>query len=48
MRSWLPPALLTAGIFLLTRVPALGLATHDSDAQLVYARFAAEWHAGPW
>jgi hypothetical protein len=43
MRSWLPLALLTAVVFVLTRVPAIGMDAHDSDVQL-YARYAAEWH----
>jgi hypothetical protein len=43
MRSWLPLALLTALIFVLTRLAAFGVDYPDSDVHL-YARYAAQWH----
>jgi hypothetical protein len=43
MRSWFPCAVLTAVIFTVTRLSALGVAGQDSDVQL-YARYADEWH----
>jgi hypothetical protein len=43
LRTWLPLALVTASVFVLTRLPAIAVQFKDSDVHL-YARYAGEWH----